>query len=276
MNVRYAVGKDHYERMSTAELRDGFHVGNLFSPGEKSLTYWETDRTVLGGIVPLAAPIALPADPELASTHFCERREAGIFNLGGSGAVVVDGTEYGLSRLDALYIGRGAREISLNSANPEDPARFFLISYPAHATYPTTIIRHAEANRVELGSGETANERVIHQYIHRGGAASCQLVTGITRLAKGSVWNTMPPHTHLRRSEVYVYFDLSGDSAVFHFMGAGEATRHLVMRDGEAVLSPPWSIHSGCGTGAYSFIWAMGGENQEFTDMDPVPLSSIQ
>jgi 4-deoxy-L-threo-5-hexosulose-uronate ketol-isomerase len=276
MNVRHAVGKNHYERMSSAELRAGFHVGNLFLTGELSLTYWETERTVLGGIVPAQGPLRLPADPELASTHFCERREACLFNLGGPGSIGVDGQEHGLGRLDALYVGRGAREITLSSPEEDNPARFFLISYPAHAAHPTRLIRHEDANRVELGSRETANERVIHQYVHRGGAASCQLVTGLTRLATGSVWNTMPPHTHLRRSEVYLYFDLASDAAVFHFMGAGDATRHLVMRDGEAALSPPWSIHSGCGTGSYGFIWAMGGENQEFTDMDAIPVSALK
>lgn len=276
MNIRHAVGKDHYECMGTADLRAGFHVGKLFLPGECALTYWETERTVLGGIVPLVDPIPLAADPELASAYFCERREAALFNLGGSGTITVDGQKHPLGRLDALYIGRGARDISFTSDSQGDPARFFLISYPAHAEHPTRFIGHTEANRVELGSGETANERVIHQYIHRGGAPSCQLVAGITRLAKGSVWNTMPPHTHLRRSEVYVYFDLAADAAVFHFMGASDATRHLVMRDGEAVLSPPWSIHSGCGTGPYSFIWAMGGENQEFTDMDGIPVAELK
>jgi len=276
MQIRYATGKDQYLRMTTEELRSHFLVENLFIPGRISLTYWETERTILGGISPTTAPITLDNDPALASDFFCERREAGAFNLGGPGQVTVDGHTYSLAHRDAIYIGRGSREIAFASSDGSDPARYYFISYPAHAGHPTRLVSQASANRVELGSTATANERTIAQYIHEGGAPSCQLVTGITQLKTGSTWNTMPPHTHLRRSEVYFYFDLPDSAAVFHFMGAGDETRHLVLRNGQAVLSPSWSIHCGCATQSYSFIWAMGGENQRFTDMDGIAIPSLR
>jgi 4-deoxy-L-threo-5-hexosulose-uronate ketol-isomerase len=276
MHIRYAVGKDQYQRMTTAELRAHFLVEKVFVPGRAELTYWETERTVLGGIVPADAPIALECDPELASEYFCERREAGVFNLGGPGGVSVDGQQFALGSRDGLYIGRGSREVSFASAGAAHPARFYLVSYPAHAPYPTSLVPQGAANRVDLGATATANERTIFQYIHEGGARSCQLVTGMTQLKTGSIWNTMPPHTHLRRSEVYLYLDLPENSAVFHFMGVGDETRHLVIHSGQAVLSPSWSIHCGCATEAYSFIWAMGGENQRFTDMDGIKISDLK
>jgi 4-deoxy-L-threo-5-hexosulose-uronate ketol-isomerase len=240
------------------------------------LTYWETERTVLGGIVPVDDPITLECDPALASEYFCERREAGVFNLGGPGAIAVDGQQFTLAPRDGLYICRGSREVSFASSSAANPARFYLVSYPAHAAHPTSLVPQGAANRVELGASATANERTIFQYIHEGGARSCQLVTGMTQLKTGSIWNTMPPHTHLRRSEVYLYFDLPENAAVFHFMGAGDETRHLVMHSGQAVLSPSWSIHCGCATEAYTFIWAMGGENQRFTDMDGIKISDLK
>jgi 4-deoxy-L-threo-5-hexosulose-uronate ketol-isomerase len=276
MQIRYAAGKDQYERMTTAELRAHFLVENIFVPGRAELTYWETERTVLGGIVPVDAPISLETDPALAAEYFCERREAGVFNLGGPGEITVDGQKYALGLRDGLYISRGNREVSFTSSDKANPARFYLISYPAHTAYPTGVVAQGSANRVDLGATATANERTIFQYIHEGGARSCQLVTGMTQLKTGSIWNTMPPHTHLRRSEVYLYFDLPENAAVFHFMGAGDETRHLVIHSGQAVLSPSWSIHCGCATEAYSFIWAMGGENQKFTDMDGIKISDLK
>ena len=276
MQIRYAAGKDQYERMTTAELRAHFLVEEIFVPGRAELTYWETERTVLGGIVPVDAPISLESDPALAAEYFCERREAGVFNLGGPGEISVDGRPYALGLCDGLYISRGSREVSFASSDKANPARYYLISYPAHAAYPTGLVPQGSANRVDLGASATANERTIFQYIHEGGARSCQLVTGMTQLKTGSTWNTMPPHTHLRRSEVYLYFDLPENAAVFHFMGAGDETRHLVMHSGQAVLSPSWSIHCGCATEAYSFIWAMGGENQKFTDMDGIKISDLK
>jgi 4-deoxy-L-threo-5-hexosulose-uronate ketol-isomerase len=276
MHIRYAVGKDQYTRMTTAELRAHFLIEKIFVPSQAELTYWETERTVLGGIVPVDAPIVLESDPALASEYFCERREAGVFNLGGPGEVSVDGQKFALGLRDGLYIGRGSREVLFASSDKANPAHYYFISYPAHAAYPTALVPQGAANRVDLGATATANERTIFQYIHESGARSCQLVTGMTQLKTGSIWNTMPPHTHLRRSEVYLYFDLPENAAVFHFMGAGDETRHLVMHSGQAVLSPSWSIHCGCATEAYSFVWAMGGENQRFTDMDGIKISDLK
>lgn len=258
------------------ELRRQFLVSGLFQPGAIALHAWECDRTVLGAAVPLDAPLALPATPELRSTYFLERRELGIINLGGPGAVTVDGTEYPLAPCDALYVGRGSREVTFRSAAAASPARFYLLSYPAHAAYPTKRIAVADVAPLHLGTPAGANVRHLYKLIHPGTVATCQLVMGFTRLESGSIWNTMPPHTHLRRSEVYLYFDVPAGQAVFHFMGAPTATRHLVVRDLEAVLSPPWSIHCGAGTAAYAFVWGMGGENQEFTDMDPAPLAELR
>lgn len=261
--------------MTTEELRRYFHVGGLFQAGELRLQWWEVDRTVIGGVVPAEAAIALPNPAELRAQFFCERREVGVVNLGGNGSVLVDGVEFVLERFDALYIGRGAREVSFRSADASKAAKFYLLSYPAHAAYPTAKVAFKEAEPLVLGSKETSNERHLCKLIHAGRFPTCQLVMGVTMLQKGSVWNSMPPHTHLRRSEVYLYFDVAPEHAVFHFMGEPTETRHIVMRDGEAVLSPPWSLHCGCGTANYGFVWGMGGENQEFTDMDPAPVAKL-
>lgn len=276
MSTRYTTSLGEYSRLSTEELRAAFLIEELFVPGELRTVYWETDRAVIGAAVPLGDSLKLESMPELAAEFFCERREIGILNLGGEGRISVDGTEHRLSGLDALYVGRGSREVVFSSENPNQPARFYLISYPAHVEYTTAFVPHGSARAVRLGTPQDANERTIFQYIHEDGARSCQLVMGFTRLETGSVWNTFPPHTHLRRSEVYLYFDLPEDAAVFHFMGASQETRHLVLRDGQAVLSPAWSIHSGCGTQAYSFVWAMGGENQRFTDMDGIAVRELK
>lgn len=262
--------------MSTRELRETFLIETLFADDSVSLVYWETDRAVIGSAVPVKQPLRLETTPELASEFFCERRELGILNIGGAGTVQVDGVSHELASLDALYVGRSSREIVFTSVDPAAPAKFYLLSYPAHAVHPTTRIRQVEAREIRLGSQETANERTIFQYIHEEGVKSCQLVMGFTRLETGSVWNTMPPHTHLRRSELYLYFDVPADAAVFHFMGSPQETRHLLMHSGQVALSPAWSIHSGCGTQAYSFIWAMGGENQRFTDMDGVAIHALR
>ena len=276
MKIRYATGQEQYQRMSTAELRDRFLVENLFVPGNMEFLYWETDRTVLGGVVPDEGPLRLENDPVLAAESFCERRELGVYNLGGPGAVTVDGQHFPLACHDAIYIGRGSRDITFLSSENGNPARFFLVSYPAHTVHPTCLIPRGAANRVDLGAAATANQRSIFQYVHEGGAKSCQLVTGLTQLQPGNIWNTMPPHTHARRSEVYLYFDLPEDGAVFHLMGPPDETRHLIVRNGQAVLSPIWSIHAGCGSQAYSFIWCMGGENQRFTDMDAVKIGALK
>lgn len=276
MEIRHATGKNELPKMVTTELRDAFLLDSLFPEGSVKLIYWETDRTVVGSAVPLQQPLRLEADPGLASETFCDRRELGILNIGGSGVVEVDGTAHELASFDGLYVGRSSREITFGSHDPASPARFYLVSYPAHTEYPTVRILQKEARQIQLGSRESANERTIFQYIHEEGVKSCQLVMGLTQLEPGSVWNTMPPHTHLRRSEVYLYFRVAEDTAVFHFMGDPAETRHLVLGDGQAVLSPAWSIHSGCGTKAYSFVWAMGGENQRFTDMDGVSVRDLK
>jgi 4-deoxy-L-threo-5-hexosulose-uronate ketol-isomerase len=276
MNQIPAASLDSYPRMTTDELRRSFLIEGLFAPGEVVLNYWETDRAVVGGAVPTAGTLSLGSPRELAATAFCDRRELGIINLGGPGAVAVDGRRHETGHLDGLYVGRGARDVQFSSANADQPARFYLLSYPAHTEYPTTFAPFSEANGVALGSPATANARQLHKLIHPAGIKSCQLVMGYTLLKPGSVWNTLPPHTHMRRSEVYLYFDVGPDQAVFHFMGEPRSTRNLVVRNLEAVLSPPWSIHSGAGTASYGFVWGMGGENQEFADMDPAPVDTLQ
>lgn len=259
----------------TARLRSEHLLSGLFQPGAIELAWWETDRTIAAGVMPAATPLELPNHPELRAAFFLERREAGIVNVGGPGTIAVDGVVHHLAPLDALYIGRGARLVTFASDSPEAPAKFWFLSYPAHAAYPTRHVSFAAAEGAALGAPETANQRKLTKLIHAGAFPTCQVVMGVTRLESGSIWNTMPPHTHLRRSEVYLYFDVQPGHAVFHFMGQPQETRHLVVRDGEAVLSPPWSIHSGAGTARYAFVWGMGGENQEFTDMDPAPVATL-
>lgn len=265
-----------YPTMTTAQLRETFLIESLYAPGELRQVYVDLDRAVVGMATPLASPIALTADPMLRAEYFTERRELGALNIGGSGRIRVDGKTYTLENLDCLYIGRGSKEVLFESADPKQPAVFYLLSYPAHTAYPTTLIRKAEANPMELGSAETCNHRTVCKYIYLDGARSCQLVMGVTHLKPGSSWNTMPAHTHMRRSEVYLYFNLSEQARVFHMMGPAHETRHIVMQDREVVISPGWSIHAGVGTQAYSFCWGMGGENQDYADMDPAPLSSLR
>jgi 4-deoxy-L-threo-5-hexosulose-uronate ketol-isomerase len=269
-----------YPRLATAlppeQLRTEFLVSGLFAPGAANFRYWETDRTVAGGITPGAAALDLPNPAGLRSAFFLERREAGVINLGGPGSITVDGVVHPMEPQDALYLGRGTKAVTFASRSAEQPARFYLLSYPAHAAYPVRHVAFQDAKGDRLGSREGANERTLYKLIHPAAFPTCQLVMGFTRMEPGSVWNTMPPHTHLRRSEVYCYFNIPATAAVFHFMGAPAATRHLVVRDLEAVFSPPWSIHSGVGTAAYAFVWGMGGENQEFTDMDPAPVAQLR
>src|SRR5271170_5503350 len=265
-----------YPTMSTVQIRETFLIDALYEPGALRLAYVDVDRAVVGFAAPLGAAITLPADALLRTKYFTERRELGALNIGGRGSIHVDGTTHTLENLDCLYIGRGAREVAFESSDPGSPAIFYLLSYPAHASYPTTLIRKDEADPVELGSAETCNRRTVCKYIHLAGARSCQLVMGVTHLQPGSAWNTMPAHTHMRRSEIYMYFNLGEDARVFHLMGPPDETRHIVMKDREVVVSPGWSIHAGMGTQAYSFCWGMGGENQDYADMDPAPLQSLR
>jgi 4-deoxy-L-threo-5-hexosulose-uronate ketol-isomerase len=265
-----------YEMMNTEELRETFLLEDLFQPGEVEFAYVDLDRTVIGAAVPLAAPLKLQTEPELRAEYFLERRELGVFNVGGSGSVTVDGKVFELDKMDVLYVGRGSKDVSFASKNSTMPANFYLLSYPAHAVYPAAMVKFAELTGLELGSLETCNKRKIYKAIHREGIKSCQLVMGFTILESGSNWNTMPAHTHMRRSEVYFYFDVDPAHRVLHLMGPPDATSHLVMKDKEVVVSPGWSIHAGVGTKNYAFCWGMGGENQDYADMDPVKIEELR
>ena len=276
MKVRYTADPVRFSRMTTDEVRESFLVDELFAEDTITMVYSDVDRAIVGSAVPAKKALTLESAPELRADTFCERRELGILNIGGAGTVTVDGADYPMAARDGLYVGRGSKTIAFASDSAETPARYYLLSYPAHAAYPTVHIKQSEAEPVELGSVEGANKRTIFKLIHADGVKSCQLVMGFTVLEPGSVWNTMPPHTHERRMEIYFYFDLPKDGRVFHFMGRPEATRHIVVADGQAVISPSWSIHSGVGTGAYTFCWGMGGENQAFDDMDHLTIDQLK
>lgn len=276
MKQRYHNSPEEVSKMNTGQLRDNFLIEDLLAGHEFNLYYSHYERLVIGGLTAPETSIQLPNDENLKSEYFLERRELGIINTGETGFVFVDGKEYQLEKLSCLYVGRGSKEISLRSVSRDAPAKFFLVSTPAHQTYPVTLMTKEDASPAEMGAAITANERTIYKYIHQDGIKSCQLVMGLTVLKHGSVWNTMPAHTHDRRSEVYFYFDLKDNNVVFHLMGQANETRHLVVNNTQAIISPPWSIHAGSGTSSYSFIWAMGGENQSFADMDMIPLSELK
>jgi 4-deoxy-L-threo-5-hexosulose-uronate ketol-isomerase len=275
MKILHLADEVRYMQMSTDELRASFLLEDLFKPDAVQLVYVDLDRTVIGSAVPLAEPLPLRCPGQLRATSFTERRELGVFNIGSEGAVHADGETYPLGNRDALYIGRGSHSISFTSASPEHPAEFYLLSYPAHAVHPTILIRTADLIPLTIGQPVTANHRSIYKLIHLEGPTSCQLVMGFTALHSGSVWNTMPPHTHLRRSEVYLYFDLPIDQRVVHLMGPATQTRHLLVANKQMAISPLWSIHAGVGTASYSFCWGMGGENQVYTDMDPLRIADL-
>lgn len=276
MKTIEASDRNSYKRMTTDELRASFVLEELFVPGKVSLAYTNVDRAVVGGIVPTDSPLLLEGGREMACEHFCDRREVGIINLGAPGKIVVDGTEYPMDNRECLYVGKGAKEIRLMSDSASTLAQFYLVSYPAHMAYPTTHATLAQANKIELGSLAESNSRTIYQFIRPGFIQSCQLVMGFTQLNEGSVWNTFPPHTHDRRTEVYCYFDLPKDGLVMHFLGEPENTRHVTLREKQVVLSPPWSVHCAAGTGAYTFVWGMGGENQVFDDMDHCDIARFR
>jgi 4-deoxy-L-threo-5-hexosulose-uronate ketol-isomerase len=264
-----------YPRMTTQELRDCFLADGLSRPGEIQLNYVDLDRAVVGIASPTGKPLTLVSFPELRADYFTERRELGALNIGGPGVVHVADTKYDLENRDLIYIGRGNPEIRFESKDPGAPAAFYILSYPAHTVHPVTIVRKAEAHPTEIGAAETSNRRTIYKYIQMDGARSCQLVMGVTHLHEGSTWNTMPAHTHMRRSELYLYFDVAENARVFHLMGPPQETRHIVVANREVVISPGWSIHAGVGTQAYKFCWGMGGENQDYADMDPVDLKTM-
>jgi 4-deoxy-L-threo-5-hexosulose-uronate ketol-isomerase len=276
METRFQNSPKETASMTTRELREAFLVENLMQDDEIKLTYSHYDRVIVGGVKPVSTAVALGNPSELRADFFLERRELGIINVGGKGIVEADGTAYDLNKLDCLYLGKGIKSVSFTSADAAHPAIFYLLSAPAHADYPVQLMRKEEASPMNIGSVETSNERTIYKYIHAEGLKSCQLVMGLTVLKTGSVWNTMPAHTHTRRMEAYFYFDLPEVQRAFHFMGEPTETRHLVVSNNQAVLSPPWSIHSGCGTSNYSFIWGMAGENYNYTDMDMVAIGEMK
>ncbi len=277
MEVRFAPNPDATIMMGTDELRKEFMIEEIFAAGKVNMLYSDVDRAIIGGAQPADSPIELVASKkEMAAEYFCERREIGILNIGGNGMIIADGTGYAMELKDVLYIGKGVKTVTFSSDNKDVPAKFYFISYPAHTGYPTAHKKFRDAEPARMGNEKDSNKRTIFKYIHPNGIKSCQLVMGMTELEEGSVWNTMPAHTHLRRSEVYLYFSVKPDGVVFHMMGEPNETRHIIMRNEQAVISPSWSIHSGAGTGNYSFIWAMGGENQEFGDMDVLPMDVLK
>jgi len=265
-----------YEMMNTDELRETFLLEDLFQPGKIECAYVDLDRTVIGAAVPTSSPLKLETEPELRANYFLERRELGVLNVGGAGTITVDGKIFELDKLDCLYAGRGSKEVSFASKDAANPAYFYLLSYPAHAEYPTAMVKFSDLKGLELGSVETCNKRTIYKAIYKEGIKSCQLVMGFTLLASGSNWNTMPAHTHMRRSEVYFYFDVDPAHRIFHLMGPPDATSHLVIADKEVVVSPGWSIHAGVGTKNYGFCWGMGGENQAYDDMDALTIAELK
>lgn len=276
MEVRYTTGKNEFRRMTTDELRAAFMNTTLCEKGKVNLMYCEVERGIAGFAVPTTKTLAMPAGKEIASDYFCERRELGVLNVGGEGTVTCDGVKYVLKPREVLYVGRGTKKILFSSKSAKTPAMFYLVSYPAHKEFPTKLIRFEDANHRHCGTKEDCNLRTIHQFILPGRCDSCQLVMGYTELEPGSNWNTMPAHTHERRTEIYMYFGIEPDQCVFHFMGPGDETRHLAMHDHDVVVSPMWSIHAGVGTKAYTFCWAMGGENQVFDDMDGIAVKDLK
>lgn len=276
MEIRNAVHPEHAAIFDTEELRAQFLIEELFTPDQVKLVYSYFDRLIVGGVCPLQA-LTIDVDEKIiGAPYLLDRREMGIINVGGQGAVEVDGQSYDLGFRDGLFVGMGARQLAFSSADKNTPAKFYINCAPAHTAYPTAKVTFDEAEPIELGAAAQSNKRTIRKYIHPDGIKSCQLVMGMTTLDIGSVWNTMPVHTHQRRMEAYFYFDMNAEQVVFHFMGEPTETRHIVMRNEEAVLSPSWSIHSGAGTDNYTFIWGMVGENQTFTDMDAVPMGELK
>ncbi len=287
MEIRTYSSPRDVKTYDTDRLREEFLIDDLFQPDDIKLVYSYIDRIITGSAVPVNKELKLAAGAELRAEHFLDRREMGVINIGGKGIVTVDGREYTLEYKDGMYIGMGTKDISFKSVSPAEPAKFYLNSTPAHRTCPTVLIKlNGEPsegvvivkpeNKVELGTLEESNHRTINKYILPGQVESCQLVMGMTKLEPGSVWNTMPCHTHDRRMEVYLYFDMGPDDLVFHYMGEPTETRHIIMRNQQAVISPSWSIHAGSGTRAYTFIWGMAGENQAFDDMDACAMSDLR
>ena len=280
MDIRYSCNQRDFKRYTTEETRNEFLIEKLFVADEVVPVYSHVDRMVTVGIMPVNEKVPLDKGIDIwanfGTHYFLERRELGMFNVGGEGAVTVDGTVYELGYKDCLYITKGAKEVTFESKSADAPAKFYIVSAPAHCSYETRLIKIADAAKKPLGALETSNKRVINQFIHPDVLKTCQLSMGMTVLEPGSVWNTMPAHTHERRMEVYFYFEVPENNVVFHMMGEGQETRHIVMQNEQAVISPSWSIHAGAGTSNYTFIWAMGGENQAFDDMDVIPTTELR
>ncbi len=276
MEIRYSNHPEDSKFYTTEELRDNYLQEKIFAKDEINLTYSHTDRIVFGGAMPVSKPVELIGGAEIKAEYFLERREMGVINVGGKGSIEIDGVAYDMKSLDGIYIGMGSKQVVFKSENADAPAKFYINSSPAHCTYPTVKIDIDKANKVNTGDPLMLNKRVINQYIHPAVMKSCQLTMGLTQLEPCSCWNTMPCHTHERRMEVYFYFDLPQSEVVFHMMGQPQETRHIVVKNEEAVISPSWSIHSGVGTTNYSFIWGMCGENKEFTDMDGIKTNELQ
>ena len=276
MQQLYALGPNEVKQFNTEELRANFLMETLMQDDAVNFTYTHYDRMMIGGAKPTVNTLTLETYPELRAEFFLERREIGIINVAGDGKVEVDGTSYDVSKMDCLYVGKGAKKVSFSSNDPENPAVYYLLSSPAHKELPARLMKKAEAAPVELGTIAMANQRTIYKYIHLQGIESCQLVMGLTVLKEGSVWNTMPSHVHDRRMEAYFYFDVPEGQRVLHLMGQSQETRHLFVANHQAIVSPPWSIHSGAGTSNYAFIWGMAGENKDYSDMDPVPATELK
>lgn len=280
MEIRYSVNQKDFKRYTTQEIRDEFLITDLYKVDEVVAVYSHVDRMVTLGCMPVNEDVALDKGMDVwtnfGTSYFLERREVGIFNIGSSGKIMVDGIKYSLGYKDCLYITRGAKEVYFSSDDGNEPAKFYMVSAPAHCSYETKLIKIEEAAKKPLGTLETSNKRIINQFIHPDVLKTCQLLMGMTVLETGCVWNTMPAHTHERRMEVYMYFEIPKNNVVFHMMGEGNETRHIVMNNEQAVISPSWSIHSGAGTSNYAFIWAMGGENQAFDDMDTILVTELR
>lgn len=276
MNIRFAISPTEAKQFDTDKLRENFLVSSLMLDDTIQLVYTHYDRVIIGGAKPVNKTLELPNHPELRADYFLERRELGIINVGADGIVVADGKEFSLRKMDCVYLGKGTQEVKFKSKSKKEAAVFYLLSSPAHHKYPNKLMVKEKAAPVQLGAAETSNKRTVYKYIHLDGIRSCQLVMGLTVLEQGSVWNSIPPHTHTRRMEAYFYFDLANEHRIFHFMGEPQQTRHIVMANHEAVISPPWSTHYGCGTSNYGFIWGMAGENLVYTDMDPAPVHELR
>jgi 4-deoxy-L-threo-5-hexosulose-uronate ketol-isomerase len=270
--IRFAIDPAAAAMMDTSELRVNFLIDDLFAGGEVRWCYSHYDRMAVGGAVPEGGELALEAIKPTGTGFFLERRELIAVNIGDAGTISVDGAEHAVGPRDMLYVGMGAQDVRFGGAG----AKFYLVSAPAHASYPTKLLQQSGAKRLDLGARETANERSIFQYVNADSVQTCQLVVGLTQFAPGSLWNTMPAHVHDRRMEAYLYFDLQPDAFVVHLMGEPDETRHLIVRNEQAVLSPPWSIHAGAGTGSYTFIWAMAGDNVDYTDVEKVAMEELR